>query len=72
MDPSDPGYTGFNKFFHQRKLADPSFTAFRSPNFDTLYSIAKKNNVDVNQLRTMNGLKDNNVKLGQTLKVSAR
>jgi phosphate transport system substrate-binding protein len=39
---------------------------------DTLYSIAKKNNVDVNQLRAMNGLKDNNVKLGQTLKVSAR
>lgn len=39
---------------------------------DTLYSIAKKNNIDVTQLRAMNGLKDNNVKLGQTLKVSAR
>jgi ABC-type phosphate transport system, periplasmic component len=39
---------------------------------DTLYSIAKKNNIEVTQLRAMNGLKDNNVKLGQTLKVSAR
>src|SRR5690349_22750265 len=40
VDTSDPGYTGFDKFFHQRNLADPSFTAFRSPNFDTLYSNA--------------------------------
>ncbi|MGE7139318.1 substrate-binding domain-containing protein [Luteibacter sp. NPDC031894] len=39
---------------------------------DTLYSIAKKNAVDVNKLRAMNGLKDNNVRLGQVLKVSAR
>ncbi|QDE40935.1 LysM peptidoglycan-binding domain-containing protein [Luteibacter pinisoli] len=39
---------------------------------DTLYSIAKKNNVDVNQLRAVNGIKDNNVHVGQVLKVSAR
>jgi phosphate transport system substrate-binding protein len=39
---------------------------------DTLYSIAKKNAVDVNQLRAMNGLKDNNVHAGQVLKVNAR
>lgn len=39
---------------------------------DTLYSIAKRNNVDVNQLRAMNGLKDNNVHPGQVLKVGAR
>jgi phosphate transport system substrate-binding protein len=39
---------------------------------DTLYSIAKKNAVDVNKLRAMNGLKDNNVRLGQVLKVGAR
>ncbi|HEY4092053.1 MAG TPA: substrate-binding domain-containing protein [Luteibacter sp.] len=39
---------------------------------DTLYSIAKKNNLDVAKLRAMNGLKDNNVKLGQALKVSPR
>lgn len=39
---------------------------------DTLYSIAKKNAVDVNELRAMNGLKDNNVHPGQVLKVGAR
>ncbi|NID17254.1 LysM peptidoglycan-binding domain-containing protein [Luteibacter yeojuensis] len=39
---------------------------------DTLYSIAKKNAIDVNTLRAMNGLKDNNVRLGQVLKVGAR
>jgi len=39
---------------------------------DTLYSIAKKNAIDVNQLRAMNGLKDNNVRLGQVLNVGAR
>ncbi|HEY4294429.1 LysM peptidoglycan-binding domain-containing protein [Luteibacter sp.] len=39
---------------------------------DTLYSIAKKNAIDVNKLRAMNGLKDNNVRLGQVLKLGAR
>jgi phosphate transport system substrate-binding protein len=39
---------------------------------DTLYSIAKKNSVDVTELRAMNGLKDNNVHPGQVLKVGAR
>lgn len=39
---------------------------------DTLYSIARKNSVDVNRLRAMNGLKDNNVRLGQVLTVGAR
>jgi phosphate transport system substrate-binding protein len=39
---------------------------------DTLYSIAKKNDVEVDKLRAMNGLKDNNVHPGQVLKVGAR
>jgi phosphate transport system substrate-binding protein len=39
---------------------------------DTLYSIAKRNNLDVNELRSLNGLKDNNVHPGQVLKVGAR
>ncbi|TCV91613.1 phosphate transport system substrate-binding protein [Luteibacter rhizovicinus] len=38
---------------------------------DTLYSIAKKNAVDVNQLRAMNGIKDNNVHPGQVLKIGS-
>ncbi len=51
--------------------AGPSHT-YKVSAGDTLYSIAKKNAVDVNQLRAMNGLKDNNVHAGQVLKVSAR
>lgn len=39
---------------------------------DTLYSIAKRNNIDVDHLRALNGLKDNNVKPGQVLKVGSR
>jgi phosphate transport system substrate-binding protein len=39
---------------------------------ETLYSIAKKHSVDVNQLRAWNGLKDNTVRQGQVLKVGAR
>ena len=54
-----------------KKPASASRTYKVSPG-DTLYSIAKKNAVDVTQLRAMNGLKDNNVHPGQVLKVSAR
>jgi phosphate transport system substrate-binding protein len=39
---------------------------------ETLYSIAKKHSVDVDQLRAWNGLKDNTVRQGQVLKVGAR
>jgi phosphate transport system substrate-binding protein len=38
---------------------------------DTLYSIAHKNAVDVAQVRKWNGLKNDNVRLGQVLKLSA-
>lgn len=39
---------------------------------DTLFSIARKHSVDVAQLRDWNHLKDNNVKLGQSLRVGNR
>jgi phosphate transport system substrate-binding protein len=39
---------------------------------DTLFSIAKKHSVEVAQLRDWNHLKDNNVKLGQSLRVGNR
>jgi phosphate transport system substrate-binding protein len=39
---------------------------------DTLFSIAKKHSVEVAQLRDWNHLKDNNVKLGQALRVGNR
>jgi phosphate transport system substrate-binding protein len=56
----------------EKKPAAAGGKTYKVASGDTLYSIAKRNNVDVNQLRAMNGLKDNNVKLGQVLKVSAR
>jgi phosphate transport system substrate-binding protein len=38
---------------------------------DTLYSIARKHAVDIAEVRKLNGLKNDNVKLGQVLKLSA-
>lgn len=40
VDAGDSLYTGFNRFSHQRDLADPDFEVFRTPNVDTLYSNA--------------------------------
>jgi phosphate transport system substrate-binding protein len=56
----------------EEKKAAASSRTYKVSAGDTLYSIAKKNSIDVNQLRAMNGLKDNNVHAGQVLKVSAR
>ena len=36
---------------------------------DTLFAIAKKFNMTVADVKSLNGLKDNNLKIGQTLKV---
>ena len=38
---------------------------------DTLYSIAKHYNMDVNELAALNKIKGNNIKTGQTLKVAS-
>lgn len=40
LDPKSQRYTGFNRFAHDRNLADPDYKAFKSPNSDTLYSNA--------------------------------
>jgi len=40
VDGSGPGYTGFNRFAHDRELAGPGYRAFKTPNADTLYSNA--------------------------------
>ncbi|NJW54508.1 LysM peptidoglycan-binding domain-containing protein, partial [Salinimicrobium oceani] len=37
---------------------------------DTLYSIAKRHNLSVEQLQKMNNLRDTNIGIGQTLYVS--
>jgi len=40
VDRGDKRYVGFNRFVHDRDLADPDYAAFKSPNSDTLYSNA--------------------------------
>ena len=40
VDVNSATYTGFNRFLHQREMATPDFTAFKTPNVDTLYSNA--------------------------------
>jgi hypothetical protein len=40
VDTTSTGSTGFNRFHHQRDLATPQFTAFKTPNLDALYSNA--------------------------------
>ena len=40
IDQQSPRYVGFNRFAHDRTLADPNYKAFKSPNSDTLYSNA--------------------------------
>ena len=38
---------------------------------DTLYSISKKYGVDINELRRLNNIKENNITLGQSLRLPA-
>lgn len=40
IDRRHAGYTGFNAFAHDRRLAEPGYAPFKSPNADTLYSNA--------------------------------
>lgn len=40
IDRSSTRYVGFNQFLHDRDLAGPGYSAFKSPNSDTLYSNA--------------------------------
>lgn len=40
IDRRQPGFTGFNVFAHDRELAGPGYTPFKTPNADTLYSNA--------------------------------
>lgn len=40
IDRSSPRYVGFQRFLHDRDLAGPGYSAFKSPNSDTLYSNA--------------------------------
>jgi phosphate transport system substrate-binding protein len=52
--------------------APKSAQTYRVGTGETLYSIARKHGVDVAQIRSWNHLKDNTVRPGQVLRVSAR
>src|SRR4051794_3825742 len=40
VDEAGSSHTGFNRWYHQRDVATPEFTVFKTPNVDTLYSNA--------------------------------
>lgn len=50
--------------------AEAPTSTHKVSNGDTLYSIAKRYNMDVNELAALNKIKGNNIKTGQTLKVA--
>jgi phosphate transport system substrate-binding protein len=53
------------------KAKAPAGRSYTVATGDTLYSIAKKHSVDVARLRSINGLKNDNVRLGQVLQVGS-
>jgi len=55
-----------------KSTASESSKTYTVAKGDTLFSIARKHSVEVAQLRDWNHLKDNNVKLGQSLRVGNR
>ena len=52
-----------------RSIPDESSTQYTVKPGDTLYSISKKFNVSIQQLKDWNGLTDNSISIGQSLKV---
>ncbi|GLQ47954.1 hypothetical protein GCM10007862_30050 [Dyella lipolytica] len=62
--------TSTSKKVDARKIA--SARTYRVGAGETLYSIARKHDVDVAQIRTWNHLKDNTVRTGQILRIDAR
>ena len=55
-----------------KSTASESGKSYTVAKGDTLFSIARKHSVDVAQLRDWNHLKNNNVKLGQALRIGNR
>jgi phosphate transport system substrate-binding protein len=53
------------------KAKAPAGRSYTVAQGDTLYSIAKKHSVEVSRLRSINGLKNDNVRLGQVLQVGS-
>ena len=56
-------------YFNEDEMIMPSYINYIVKRGDSLYSIAKQYNIDVNTLIKDNGLTDNNLKVGQTLRI---
>ena len=56
-------------YFKEEEMYVPSYTNYIEKKGDTLYSIASANNIDINVLMKDNGLTNNNLKIGQSLKI---
>ena len=54
---------------YKEEVTPPSFITYTVKKGDTLYSIAKKYGVTVNQILVDNNLNNNNLSIGQTLKI---
>ena len=53
-------------------IAPPTYTLYTVKKGDSLYSIAKKYNISVNELIVDNNLKSDNLSIGQTLKIKSK
>ena len=56
----------------KRKKSKKTLTTYTVVKGDTLYSISKKYNVSVKELQSLNGLRGNEISIGQVLSVNAR
>ncbi len=56
----------------KRKKSKKTRTTYTVVKGDTLYSISKKYNVSVKELQSLNGLRGNEISIGQVLSVNAR
>ena len=54
---------------YKEEITPPSFITYTVKKGDTLYSIAKKYGISVNQILVDNNLNNNNLSIGQTLKI---
>ena len=56
-------------YFNEDEMIMPNYINYLVKRGDTLYSIARQYNIDVNTLIKDNSLPDNNLKVGQTLRI---
>lgn len=55
---------------HTKNYSSSSYQMYKVKRGDTLYSIARKYNISVNDLKSINKLKDSLINIGQMLKIS--